>query len=511
MNEFTQSLSFRQSSLVVFVAGILNVFSFAPLSIWPIQIVSLALLFALLIQNPHWTKKQIGFIGFAYSFGFLFAGISWLIIAMSRYGGLPVPLSVIGLMFFVLYLTLYPVLSLLVATSLKKRWQFNSAKSLLLIFPTCWMLGELLRGYVMTGFPWLVSGYAHSANYLIGFAPLIGVYGLSLLSAVVAGFFALVIIQKNMMLNAALSVTTIFAIGFGLHQVNWTQENGQPMTVRLLQGNIDQNMKFNESFLFQTLDQYEAMVTEKAADLIVTPETALPILHTQLPEDYFQRLSKFSTETKSYLMFGVVMDDGNRRYANSAIGFAPNNDQHNYRYDKHHLVPFGEFIPYGFKWFINLLTIPMGEYADKGILQAPMKIKDQWVMPNICYEDLFGDEIAKQIHAQSKSNEGVASILLNISNLAWYGDSFAIPQHLQISQMRSVETGRPMLRSTNTGATAMINSKGQVEAELKPLTQASLEVTVQGMKGLTPYIRFGDGGVLLLSGLVMIAAYLRRK
>jgi apolipoprotein N-acyltransferase len=183
----------------------------------------------------------------------------------------------------------------------------------------------------------------------------------------------------------------------------------------------------------------------------------------------------------------------------------------NYRYDKHHLVPFGEFVPFGFRWFVDMMKIPLGELSNPGILQPAMPVKDQLVMPNICYEDLFGGEIAQQLRAQAQSAQGAASILLNVSNLAWFGDSTAIPQHLQISQMRALETGRPMLRSTNSGATAIINSRGEVVSQLAPLTQATLAGSVQGTTGLTPYIRFGDAFVLLLAGLAILSAYFLGK
>ena len=238
------------------------------------------------------------------------------------------------------------------------------------------------------------------------------------------------------------------------------------------------------------------------------PETAIPILNTQLPADYLTRIKQFAQHSQSHLVLGMGMDDGNARYANSAIGISPDQITNEYRYDKHHLVPFGEFVPLGFRWAVDLMKIPLGEFTGKDILQAPILVKDQFVMPNICYEDLFGEEIALQIRSQVASEKAVSSILLNMSNLAWYGDSIAIPQHLQISQMRSLETGRPMLRSTNTGATAIINEKGKVVEQIKPLTQETLQGSVQGMQGITPYIQFGNLIIQLMAALSIVLAYL---
>ena len=174
-----------------------------------------------------------------------------------------------------------------------------------------------------------------------------------------------------------------------------------------------------------------------------------------------------------------------------------------YQYDKHHLVPFGEFVPYGFRWFVNLMSIPLGDFNRGAALQPAFAVKDQLVLPNICYEDAFGEEIA----AQLRNAAHPATLLLNVSNLAWYGESVAIPQHLQISQMRALETGRPMLRATNTGATAIIDGRGNVVAHLAEFTQGTLAAKVQGMAGSTPYIRYGNLGFLLLGAMALAAAW----
>lgn len=498
INQSISSLSYRQSLVLALLAGAGNVLSFAPFFLWPLQVISLALIFTLYIQHPYWNNRQIALLGLSYSFSWLFIGVSWLLIALSRYGGLPMALSVIALALFVLYLSLYSALAFLIAHVFIQRWQCSKAISLMLIMPSLWTLFEGMRGYVMTGFPWLSSGYAHSISPLAGFSPVIGVYGLSLIGAMLAGVFTIFIVQAQSRLKMGIVILGIMFLGVALQQLEWTKPKGKPISVRLLQGNIDQGIKFDSNFVLHSLDLYEKLITEQASDLILTPETALPVLSSQLPIDYLPRLRTFSTQTQSHIMLGIGMDDGNQRYANSIVGLSPHQADMSYRYDKHHLVPFGEFVPLGFRWFINLLRIPLGEFSSRGLLQEPMQIKDQLVLPNICYEDLFGDEIAKQLLAQSNTKNGAASILFNSSNLAWYGDSIAIPQHLQISQMRSLETGRPMLRATNTGATAIINERGIVVSQLAPLTKNVLAVNVQGMQGLTPYIQYGDAGVLLL-------------
>ncbi|MGN6703218.1 MAG: apolipoprotein N-acyltransferase, partial [Burkholderiaceae bacterium] len=199
-------------------------------------------------------------------------------------------------------------------------------------------------------------------------------------------------------------------------------------------------------------------------------------------------------------------------YTNSAIGIPPAGPQA-YRYDKHHLVPFGEFIPTGFRWFVDMMHIPLGDFDRGDVVQPPFAVRDQQVMPNICYEDLFGGEIARQIRAARDAGKPAPTILLNMSNIAWFGDTIALPQHLQISRMRALETGRPMLRATNTGATATIDPKGRVTDELQPFTRGTLAATVQGYDGATPYVATGDLGTVALCALLLAGAGIagRRK
>src|SRR5690606_38675578 len=160
--------------------------------------------------------------------------------------------------------------------------------------------------------------------------------------------------------------------------------------------------------------------------------------------DYLPRLAEFATASNSHLAIGIAISDGPQQYANSVLGLTPATASSvtpkPYRYDKHHLVPFGEFIPFGFRWFVDMMHIPLGDFTRGAALQAPFAVKDQWVLPNICYEDLFGEEIAGQLRASAAEGKPVASMLLNVSNIAWFGDSIALPQHLQISQMRAIET-----------------------------------------------------------------------
>ncbi len=479
------------------LAGGASVFSFAPFGWWPITIVSLAFLFYQVGMDTN--TKRSTLIGWAFGFGWTVAGIHWLYITMNRFGNIPGPMAVGAVCLLGLYMGLFSAFATGISTWLRRRFTLPVTSFLLLILPFAWGISEWMRGWVMTGFPWVASGYAHNTSPLAGYAPLIGVYGVGVIVALCASCIAM-LTQKSRKLGAGVLVATM-AAGFGLSFVQWTQPQGQPITVRLAQGNVPQQSKFDEDQIAVTLDMYRSMVLASRADLIALPETAITRLPENLPPDYLPSLERHAAATGSHLLYGIPISDGPGQYANSVKGFSPTGQA--YRFDKQHLVPFGEFVPAGFRWFVDMMKIPLGDMTRGAEVQAPFAVKDQLVLPNICYEDVFGEEIALQLRSTARP----ATILLNVSNLAWFGESVAIPQHLQISQMRSIETGRPMLRSTNSGATAYIDGRGKIVAALPNYTHGTLATTVQGMGGMTPFIRFGNYTMLLLAALALIGAW----
>ncbi|MEO6921852.1 MAG: apolipoprotein N-acyltransferase [Collimonas sp.] len=484
------------------ITGAVNVFAFAPYGLWPIQLLTLALLIFCLLQNDAaGCVKRSALLGLAYGFGWVAHGVYWIYISLHDFGGLPAWLAVLAVAVLALAMGVYTALCTGLSVWLRQRWSASPLLFALAIFPAMWGLTEWLRGWVFTGFPWLISGYAHTAGPLAGYAPLVGVYGLGCISAVIAGCLALLPQRKVPALAAMLALVA----GLGLHQINWTSPNGKPISVRLLQGNVPQEEKFNTAQIINSLRLYVDMIRAAPADLIATPETAVPILQTELPPDFLPALSDFSRQTGSHIALGIPYIDGPYRYSNSVIGIAPRDQTiPAFRYDKQHLVPFGEFVPFGFRWFVDMMNIPLGDFQRGAVVQKPFAVKDQWVLPNICYEDLFGDEIAAQLAATHAAGQPTATLLLNMSNIAWFGNTIALPQHLQISQMRSLESGRPMLRATNTGATAVIDPHGLVSAQLAPYSRGTLALSVQGYGGMTPYILLGNR-TLLAAVLLMLA------
>lgn len=488
------------------IAGALCVFAFAPFGWWPLEILGLATLFYQVLRSDG--PKSAALIGWAFVTGWTAAGVHWLYVSMHDYGAMPAPLAVAAVLLLGAAMGLYGALSMGAAFWLRKKWALSLPVSNLLLLPALWSLSEWLRGWLFTGFPWLAAGYAHNHGPLAGFAPVIGMYGLGWLAAVCAG--ALLLLFHHTRWRAVALVAAIFASGIGLSFLRWTYAEGKPITVRLLQGNIPQEEKFNGAHVLDALKQYQDAILAAPADLIATPETAVVMLPQQLPPDYLASIAQFLQKSGSNLILGIPTADSPSAYYNSVIGMTPQTGQPYYRYNKHHLVPYGEFVPYGFHWFVNLMSIPLGDQTSGREIQPAFPVKSQRVLPNICYEDLFGEEIAAQLNHPA-GDQKPATLLLNVSNLAWFGNTIAIPQHLQISQMRSLETGRPMLRATNTGATAIINGEGEVLQQLPANTRGVLTATVQGMAGSTPYILWGNGMFLTLTVLALAGAWLSTR
>ncbi len=480
--------------------GVMHTLSFAPNHWWWLQILSLAGLAALAQRASR--LRDVAWVGVAFGLGWFLSGIWWLYISMHVYGEMPAWMSVIAVLALSAYLALHPALAAWLWQWLVRGRKVGGAASAL-IFGAAWLLSEWLRGTMWTGFPWINGGYAHTDGPLAGYAPLVGVYGIVAMAATLAGLLC-VAAERRLHWLAGGAGVLVLAAGWPLHTVAWTQPVGKPISVRLLQGNVPQNIKFEQIGIDQSLALYTKLVTEQPAQLVVTPETAFPIMLQEMPQEVALAIRTYVDTTGSSVLFGAASQDSPVDYTNSVFGVGPQIIGV-YRYDKHHLVPFGEFIPYGFHWFVHMMNMPLGDFRRGATVQAAMPVADQYVAPNICYEDLFGEEIAASLrHAP-------ATLLANTTNLAWFGDTIALDQHLQISRMRALETGRPMLRATNTGATAVVRPDGSVQARLPSFTLGALQAEVQGTQGLTPYVRLGNLPALGVGALVLLVAFVRRR
>lgn len=477
--------------LISLLSGALAVAGFAPFYLWPLPVLSLAVLFGLFSRTA---SARAGFlIGLAWGLGFFLTGVSWIYVSLSVYGGMSMPLAALATVLFCGGFALFPAC----VGALQARWRVSSTLRLWVLIPLGWGVSEWVRGWIFTGFPWLAIGYSQApSGPLAGYAPLVGVYGVSFLLALTAALLAWGVSLRGKPAQRIWAGVVVVALAIGgqaLRGIGWTTPDGAPTSVALLQGNIPQDMKWLPEKTHSTLEIYARMAAASPAKLIVLPETALPLFESDLPDFYRDGLVTLGRQNGGDILTGLPTGSVNGAYYNSvlSLGSAPSQ-----RYHKVHLVPFGEYIPLKavWGWVIQVLHIPLSDFARGDRNQTPLAIGGQRVAANICYEDVFGEEIIRQLPA--------ASVLVNVSNLAWFGDSLAPWQHAQISQMRALETGRMMLRATNTGLTAIIDEKGRILASLPPFTSGSLTGSIQGYTGSTPYVRWGNAPVLLLWGVL---------
>lgn len=499
----------RRPALVALLAGGGAVFAFAPFGLFPLALPSLALLAALLRRAGG---AADGFrLGFCWGFGAFGAGVSWLYVALERYGGMPAPLAALAIALFCAYLALYPALAGAAFVHLRglggRRSVPERAGALgsAALFGALWLLAEWLRGVLFTGFPWLAIGYSQTPpSPLAGFLPLIGVYGVGGLLAFAGALLAFADWRRPARAGgAAVLLGGLLLVGSGLLGRGWTTPAGAPVEVALVQTRFEQSMKWDPERFAEVLRVNLELVRAAFAGadppaIVVLPETTLPTLVDHLPEGYLALLERFAGEAGGQLVLGVFHRDEAGRIFNAAMSLGGGEPQH---YAKRHLVPFGEYSPPLFGWFYRLASIPMSDQTRGAPEQPPMRLDGQQVALNICYEDLFGAELIRALPA--------ATLMLNLSNLAWYGDSLAQPQHLQIARVRALETGRPMLRSTNTGMTAVVLPDGSVAAALPGFERGVLRATVQGYAGQTPYARWGDRVALGLALLTVLGMALR--
>jgi apolipoprotein N-acyltransferase len=317
--------------------------------------------------------------------------------------------------------------------------------------------------------------------------------------------------------------------GWILTKFDWTEPAGHPLRARLVQGGIDQNSKFVPSQIFEGIRQHLILAAGEAkadpVNIVLLPETAIPVFQHQVPPALWNAWHRLAVDQGSTILTGVPLyDKASGRYTSGVSEIDEKTSLESLssvsqgmltkRYDKHHLVPFGEFIPWGFRWFVDLMSIPLGDFDRGNLQQTPFSVGDQLIAPNICYEDIFGREIIAGLSGQQTSagaSTQNATILANFSNLGWFGDSWALRQHWQMARMRAIETSRPMLRATNTGITGAIDHRGQAIASLPPMKPSFLDVSIQGQTGLTPYAQTGDSFILLICVGILLGAHLQRR
>ena len=482
--------------VLALAAGALFALPVVVTAAWPLQLLCLVWLSQRLAGA---SVRQAALLGWLFSAAWIGVSVWWLFISLHRFGGLPAALAVLAVAALAALLALYLAGAMAVFAWARSGHRVRDA----LLFAACWLLAELARAWIFTGFPWAATGYGQVDAPLAALAPWVGVYGMGFAAAALAGGLGLSWTHARARAMAA-ALLVVALLGLQVMGPTAHTRNAGSLSVTLLQTNVAQDEKFVQEHLPQALTWLGEQLLAARGALVVAPETAIPLLPEQLGDlapGYVKALREHFSAPGRAALVGVPLGDERVGYTNSVLAWSAAGE---YRYDKVHLVPFGEFIPRGFRWFTDALSIPLGDFA-RGLPAAPsFAFAGQRIAPNICYEDLYGEELA----ARFADPVVAPTLFVNVSNIAWFGDSFAVEQHLNISRLRALEFQRPMLRATNTGATAVIDHQGVVRAALAPHTQGVLDAEVQGREGITPFAawaaRAGLAPLLALALLIVV-------
>lgn len=497
---------FGLGELAVLVAGGLTPLAFAP---FEFRFLIFFTLGALFLSWFNATPARAAWRGFLFGFASFIVGTSWVFVSLQVFGGMPTPAALIAVVAFKILLSLFPALAGWLAVFASTRL------SRALVFPAAWALCEWLRGLSLWAFPWLSAGYSQTESDFGALAPVVGVFGVSFAVATAATLLAsvLALMLRNKSLHSVwlgFVATAIFVVAAWLSAgVQWAQPDGQSLKIALVQGNTDIATKWTKGQDVKIRERYVEMSRPlQDRDLIVWPESAMPIYLRQLDSDFWQFLDEHPAE----FVFGVVEQRGDRsadgsvdniQIFNSAVTAGAGRPPGVWR--KTHLVPFGEYLPFAgaLRWVLDLLKIPMSDFTAYDEPQGALPIAGTQAGISICFEDSFPRDMLDTVPE--------ARILINISEDAWFGDSFGPDQRFEMGQMRAREMARPMLRSSNTGITAVLDHQGRLVDQLPQFESAVLQADVQPMTGTTPFVRFGHWPTLLLCGLLLIAGIAWRR
>lgn len=480
----------RIGYLLALLAGASLVTAFAPFGWWPMSILAPAVLMFAWMGS---SAKRRFWQGYFFGLGLFGSGISWVFNSIYEFGHAPFALALLITLLFVLFLALYPALTGLLAHGLR---YLSPALGLTIVYPTCWTLMEWLRSWVLTGFPWLLLGEAHVDTPLAGIIPIFGVLGASWLSMAITGILLLTLISSvRTGIVSLLAIAAILGLSQALLSIRWTAPSSAPLTVSLVQANISQDTKWQPGYFLDTLDLYRTLTQAHwDSDIIIWPETAVPAVFHQVNEAYFRPLTAEADENHADLLLGTFYhDEASGKTYNSIVRLA----QQPAFYHKRHLVPFGEYFPLRMllSWMMKYIVIPMSDLSS-GEGRPLIRLDDYSIGVSICYEDAYGNEVIEALPE--------ANLLVNVSNDAWFGESLAPHQHLQIARLRALESGRYLLRSTNTGISAVIAPNGEIVAQSPQFETHVLTVAVKAHNGLTPYARWENWGMVMLLCAVLL-------
>ncbi|MEY4769157.1 MAG: apolipoprotein N-acyltransferase [Pseudomonadota bacterium] len=490
-------LSSQTWILINLLSGLLFTLGFAPFHYSPLAIVSLAILFSSWLSI---SPKKAFIYGYSYGFGVFGLGISWAFVSIYFYGQthfLIAALLTIGLVGF---FALFPAIAAYITVWLAKK----NPLSLLILAPIIWIEIEYLRGeWFLNGFPWLQIAYSQIDTVYIGFMPILGVYGSGFLIAITASLISYLTYYQRQYLIFANIISLILVIGALLAKIEWTYPlENKPITATLIQGNISQEDKWRpESFLMTLFTYQQLTYLNWRSDLIIWPETSIPTAKFKVDVPFLQPLAQKAREYHSNVLVSLIdyQPETNRLY-NAAFLLGNNSGL----YHKQHLLPFGEYLPLQplSGWILKATGMRLDDFDSGELNQALLHAADYSFGTSICYEDAFGEQSIRDLNKKA--------FLVNLTNDAWFGISLEPYQHLQMAQMRAVETGRYLLRSTNTGLSAIIAPNGKILSQTELFTTATLTGKILPMTGLTPYAKIGNLPIILFIFLLGITELIRR-
>ena len=496
--QVSRLLASRWGLGMALLAGAVMPLGFAPFNQWLIPVVALAVLFAIVAVAP---RRRALAASYLFGIAYVALGCYWIYISVSRYGGGPLA-GVVATALLTLVAACYPLAACALGRYVGRG---NRRRTVALALPLSWVLVEWLRSWLLSGTTWLTLGYTQIDTPLSGIAPVFGTYGISLLVALIAGALASLILRPRRSSALAFAlVASASLLGAWCLDRSWTTARGEPIRVALVQGNVPQDQKWLPNRRLEALNRYRALSEPHfGADLLIWPETAVPVYYQQVSSAYLKPLARAAARSGTTILTGVPVLDRKRRVGYNAVarlGAPPA------FYYKRHLVPFGEYVPFRdvFGNTFDIFGAPLGDFAP-GESAEPLLAAGHRVGVSVCYEVTFGKAIAAALPA--------ANLLVNVSDDAWFGDSLAPYQHLEMARMRARETQRYLLRATNTGVTAIIDARGRLHERAPLFQQAVVTGQAQPRVGATPYVIWTDypivAGVML--GLAGLGLWPRRR